>query len=437
MNSKEIFNHIYELFEKQKVDYVILHSYRKLPEQFDTDIDTAISVAKIQDAIDLLDKTLNGTGWRVIQYWRHENYAADCVISNDIEFLQVDFCTHYERNGRVVMSVEELVSNRQKYKNFYVPSCQTQFIYILVKKILKKKFSDGSREQLTTLWKNMSGSDQEAIKKSLLRFLGNKVINDIVAKIETSNYDSIDLMLAHQELLKKTSGFISNLHYKIFDTKRKIDRILHPTGLFIVLLGVDGAGKTTISDQLMKRYITAFRRINHYHSRVRILKDISQMKSGAEPIDASHPHGKKHKAGKIVSVVKFGYYFLDFLIGNAIITKAKIRSSLVLVERYYYDYTIDKVRYNLNLSDGFLKFFGHFIKKPDAIFVLTGDSKILLKRKYEITIEEINEQKRRLENAFCSNKHAVFIDTTNTTVDDCVNKMLKKCNDIMRGRRKW
>ena len=87
------------------------------------------------------------------------------------------------------------------------------------------------------------------------------------------------------------------------------------------------------------RYVTAFRKIDHYHSRVRVLKDISQLKKDATPIDASNPHGKKQKAGKFTSVAKFGYYFLDFLIGNVKIAIAKIKSTLVLVERYYYSWS--------------------------------------------------------------------------------------------------
>lgn len=109
----------------------------------------------------------------------------------------------------------------------------------------------------------------------------------------------------------------------------------------------------------------------------------------------------------------------------------------ILVERYYYDYSIDKVRYNLNLSDKFLSFFEHFVLKPDVIFILTGDSKKLLDRKHEITIDEIDEQKRKLNERFINNPKAVFIDTTEGTVDECVNKMLKECNAIMRKRRKW
>ena len=437
MNSKEIFNFLVGKFEEQNIEYVILHSYQNLPERFDSDIDIATNVEKIVDAIELLDKLLKPTGWRVVQYWRHEYYAADCVISNDKEFLQVDFCTHYERNGRVVLPIQELVRGRRKYNNFYIPATETEFTYILVKKILKKKFSDGSKGQLTALWNSMSEQEHQVVRQSLLRFLSENQFESITAQIRMGDYDSIDVVSAHKELLRKTSDFKVNLHYAVFDIARKIERILHPTGVFVVLLGVDGAGKTTIAEELKARSTVAYRRIKHYHSRVRVLKDISQIKSGSAPIDASNPHGNKRKSGKTTSVIKFGYYLLDFLIGNVIITKAKIQSSLVLIERYYYDYIIDKVRYNLNLSDGFIKFFGYLVKKPDVIFILTGDSHILYERKHEISVEEIEEQKNRFIEVFKDNPKAVFIDTTVNSIDKCVDIMLKKNNDVMRGRRKW
>ena len=91
----------------------------------------------------------------------------------------------------------------------------------------------------------------------------------------------------------------------------------------------------------------------------------------------------------------------------------------------------------MNLSNRFLNFFGTFILKPDAIFILTGDSQKLLERKHEISIQEIDEQKQKLEKMFRNNSKAVFIDTTEESVDECVGEMLERCNDIMRGRRKW
>ncbi len=437
MNRKEIFNYLMNEFNKKGINYVILHSYQKLPEQFDSDIDIAIKVSHIKDAIQLLDNTLKGTGWQVIQFWRHEYCAADCVISNDKEFLQVDFCIDYERNGRILISIDKLLENKQKYNNFYIPNPISEFVYILVKKILKKFFSDVSKEHLSDIWNKIDQNEKDKIKNSLTQFLSKESINSILLNIENNNYKNIDLDKINKELLKKSSNIKTNMQYMFFDSIRKLDRIIHPTGMFIVLLGVDGAGKTTIANELMRRYKTAFRRMKHYHSRVRVLNDISQIRSNSKPIDVSNPHAKKRKSGKILSIIKFGYYYLDYLIGNIIITKAKIQSSLVLVERYYYDYYIDKVRYNLNLSDKFLKFFGCFIKKPDVIFILTGNSKILLERKNEITLEEINQQKDKVQSLFKNDSKVVYIDTTKNNIDESINDMLKKCNNIMRGRRKW
>ncbi len=107
MNSKEVFNYIFESLNNRS-NYVILHSYEMLPEHFDSDIDIAIDVKKISEAIELLNDILRDTDWKIIQYWRHENYAADCIISNDKEFLQVDFCIHYERNGRFIITNNEI-----------------------------------------------------------------------------------------------------------------------------------------------------------------------------------------------------------------------------------------------------------------------------------------------------------------------------------------
>ncbi|WP_343246860.1 hypothetical protein [Diplocloster hominis] len=437
MNSKDVFHHIVNTFCSMNIKFVILHSYQNLPEEIDSDIDFAIKTDKIETAIHLLDSILQGTGWRMIQFWRHEYYAADCVISNDEEFIQVDFCIHYERNGRILIPIDELIADRKKYNNFFIPSSHTEFSYILIKKILKRNFSERSKIQLNSLWLEMSAQERELVKCFLHRFLNTDSIESVLTAIEQKTFQKLNIDYLRNELLLKSSNLKSNIHYILFDILRKMERILHPTGMFIVLMGVDGAGKTTIADELIHKYETAFRRVKHYHSRVRVLNDISRIGKGNTPIDASDPHGKTFKAGRILSLLKFGYYFIDYMIGNLVITKAKIQSSLVLIERYYYDYYVDKIRYNINLPTGFLKFFSCFMKKPDVIFILTGDSQILFNRKHEITIEDIEAQKEKLEELFLNNNKAFFIDTTVNSVSDCVNQMLTICNEKMRGRRRW
>ena len=91
----------------------------------------------------------------------------------------------------------------------------------------------------------------------------------------------------------------------------------------------------------------------------------------------------------------------------------------------------------MSRSHFFQNIFGHFISKPNAIFVLTGDSQILLERKHELTIEEINLQKKCLQKYFEKNANVTFIDTTKRSVEECIEQILVVCNQIMREQRKW
>lgn len=71
-------------------------------------------------------------------------------------------------------------------------------------------------------------------------------------------YDLIDLERATSAIKKKTSNVADNLHYKVFDLKRRLREL--STGLYC-FARVDGAGKTTIAENLKARYVTAFRKL--------------------------------------------------------------------------------------------------------------------------------------------------------------------------------
>lgn len=437
MKSKEIFNYIVNEFNDRNIDYVILHSYKDLPNKFESDIDISINLKNIKKAIKLLNSILEKTDWKIIQYWRHENYAVDCVISNDREFLQVDFCTNYERDGRVLLDVEDITKNRKKHKNFYIPSTEIEFTYILLKKILKKNFSNTSRESLSELINNMNEDEINSLKENLEKYLQPKSIDIIIEQIYNEEFNEIDIDSAYNDILSKTSNIKKNLEYKMFELFRKCERIYNPTGLFVVLLGVDGSGKTTLANEFLQAYDNAFRRKYHYHSRVRVLKDLSDIRGNKNSTDHTQPHSKYKKSNKLLSIVKLNYYLLDYMIGNFVIMKNKIRSSIILVERYFYDYSIDPIRYNLSLSSNFIKKYNCFVKKPDIIFILDGDSEVLWERKKEIPLKEIQNQKEKLKASFINNKSVKFIDTTNNSPEQCIEIMLRHSNEILRNRRNW
>ena len=308
-----------------------------------------------------------------------------------------------------------------------------EFAYILLKKILKKEFKSGSKERLFNLIQNMSMEQRKETIMLLSKYFGMQDAETIFQLCAENKVDSINIEQAFQTILKKTFHVIKNVEYQIFDLFRKVSRMINPTGLFVVVLGVDGSGKSTISGLFAQKYQNAFRKISHYHSRVRVLNDLNRIKK-KEHKDVSKPHEHKKEANKIVSAIKLCYYMTDYLIGNLIFTKAKMKSSLVIVERYFYDYYIDMKRYNLNLSSRFISFFEMFVKKPDVIFVFTGEPEALYERKRELSVEEIRQQNEKLRKRFDNCNTAFFIDTTKNDVNGCVEAMIRSCNDILRNR---
>jgi thymidylate kinase len=218
------------------------------------------------------------------------------------------------------------------------------------------------------------------------------------------------------------------------DFFRKVKRLIIPTGLFIVVLGVDGAGKSSVTQKLKQKY-DAFREIRVYHSRLGMVKNLGKFKKNKSVKEAEYKNPHSHKKNSFFnSLIRFLYYFLDYFIGGILITYYKRRSKLIIIERYYYDYYIDKIRYKINLPDFLLKFFNLFVKKPDLIFILTGDTVKLYERKKEISIHQIDKQKKLLELHFGKRKDSIFIDTVNSDIDSTVNEIIYKCNSYMRNR---
>jgi thymidylate kinase len=154
---------------------------------------------------------------------------------------------------------------------------------------------------------------------------------------------------------------------------------------FIAFLGPDGSGKSTIIEELKKRDLP-FRRIDYFHLKPRLFgdKDINKI--------VTNPHAKKPYRG-ILSYLKLFHFMSDYIIGYFIkILPLKIKSSLIVFDRYYDDILIDPKRFRYGGSLKFAKIMRIFIPKPDIYFVLVAEADVLYKRKQEVEFNELQRQ---------------------------------------------
>jgi thymidylate kinase len=191
-------------------------------------------------------------------------------------------------------------------------------------------------------------------------------------------------------LLKKVSNSFDYL-------KDIVNDAWNNRGYMITFSGVDGAGKTTIISEVKYQLEANFRKeVVLLRHRPGVLPILSAVKHGskakAESIAGTTIPRKGKNQSKISSVLRFGYYYLDYLLGQIYVyVRYVLRGKIVLYDRYYFDFINDAKRSNIEVNRNIATKLYLFVFKPKLNFFLYADAETILKRKQELSASDITE----------------------------------------------
>ena len=172
---------------------------------------------------------------------------------------------------------------------------------------------------------------------------------------------------------------------------RLFERVMHPTGLTVVVAGPDGSGKSTLADLLLRSYEGPFRRHVHIHWRPGVLPSLGTI-VGRAPGDPTDPHGRPAHGG-LGSSAALVYYWMDFLLGSWLrVWPIRARSGLVVVERGWWDIAVDPRRYRMQVSPRMVAALGRLLPSPDLVLTLEASVETLAERKGELPAPEAQRQ---------------------------------------------
>lgn len=193
-------------------------------------------------------------------------------------------------------------------------------------------------------------------------------------------------------------------------------------GFIITFSGVDGAGKSTV--------IAHIQRMIDKKIRQKVI--VIRHRPGLLPIISSWKYGKAQAEQKVTytlprlgnntskwsSLLRFGYYYLDYLIGQWYIQLRYVSQGyIVLYDRYYFDFINDAKRSNIVLSPSFTGWWYKFLLQPKLNFFLYADEKLILQRKQELdgpTIRHLTKSYLTLFDKLKRNSvHALYIPLEN------------------------
>ncbi|HET9502404.1 MAG TPA: hypothetical protein VFO93_02600 [Hymenobacter sp.] len=205
---------------------------------------------------------------------------------------------------------------------------------------------------------------------------------------------------------------------------------VRPGGLIITFSGVDGAGKSTVINHVKERLEKKWRKrvvvIRHRPSVLPILSAWKYGKEGAEARSVQSLPRQGQNFGLGSSLVRFGYYYLDYVVGQAVIwLRHTRRGHVVLYDRYYFDFINDGRRSNISLPTGFTQALYALVNKPKLNFFLYADPQEILRRKQELsasTITQLTQQYKSLFGALGARyRRSRYVPIENQDLDTTLN----------------
>jgi thymidylate kinase len=395
---------LFAVFERTGVRYCVLHGWEELPWTVSSDLDLVIHPEDFSKLAVVFGE-LTGAGYKWIQC----RYYAGCSYRFDFAWFEgqkfhvvgVDCIFEYRYAGLILRSGEDLLKDRRQHNGFWIASTENVLAYLLMKKSLKAEISEAQLRELHQLSAEIGAVRSQAIAEELF---GSETGARIVAALADHSLPAmlpkLREHLSHTLLSKNPWSFV---RYRIEDKLRLIKRWFQPTGLFLVVLGPDGVGKSTVLAPVAENLREAFRSVHFFHYRA-----IFGERSNAI---VANPHGKTPR-GPVLSTVRVLLLVLQFWASYLVIVRPKLgRSGLIVFDRYFHDLLVDQRRYRYAGPQWLLRVLLKIVPQPDFMLVLDADESVILSRKQEVSPEQLRILRNRYNSLAASNSDAALVGT--------------------------
>ncbi|MBU2947836.1 hypothetical protein [Zobellia uliginosa] len=368
---------------EQEIAYKFTNGYNEIFEKKQSDSDFDILFKKSDfSRIDIIIKDFCFQyNFKQVQVYDQDLWAKNFFVYDEIqnEFLNLDLYGEISRRQIKILNETDVFHEDVTFRDVSILSPQLEFIQYFIKKLDKNQLSKDTYNYLLKLYSKEVDGCNIQIRK-FFRSTSDKVIHAFESNDFEFLSEKTNSIISEFKLMPKNA---SSSRYKTLN--RLIKRIIKPTGITIAFLGPDGSGKSTVIDKLKQQHLP-YRKNTYFHLKP-IYKD-----STAKNIVISNPH-ELPLYSFLKSYVKIIYFLIQYnfyWIKNVL--PLKIRSSLVIFDRYYEDLLVDNKRYRFGGNIKIATYLRSLLFKPEIYFVLIADAQIIHNRKKEVSLDELETQ---------------------------------------------
>lgn len=380
--------------ESSGARYALIHSGGDELPRVASDVDIVFEVPPPQSIEPILLRFARESECEIVQRLHydipHAYYYILRVPGDTPAFLHLDCLCDPTGVNRYRFPSPYLLEGASKGAFGTRTSARREAIYLLMKRAIKGKVTqDGLalfRERfaaIPALWDDVDrwfGREARAVVEALLACGDPASANPLLA----------DLAGKAAAVARKNPA--NRVRRFFLESRRTLLRFLRPTGFFLVLVGPDGAGKSTVTATLLEELERSFRRTWRFHWRPGLLPKLGRG-SGAPVTAADAAPAETSKYRGFVSLARFVYYWLDFVFGYWLrIYPRRAQSTFIVGERYFPDVLVHPARYGFAVPAWLMRFAAKWVPSPDLLVVLSDDPQAIYARKAELSPLKIAQQ---------------------------------------------
>ena len=260
----ELFSAFLAQLNSTDIRYCLLSGYDTCPEKVTSDVDFMVHPGDMYRVAPLLSQVAHVAGGALVQAIPHETSACYFVLAkhdgSPAGYLDPDCSGDYRNQGRLWLSAEEVLAQKRHFKDFYVPSVADEFTYYLIKKLLKQAITACQLRRLCHLYQR----DPANCRSHLLRFLSRATVRAVEKALVQGDLGWFQSNISDLRLELKASAPVDDLGsrvaYKLRNAWRWVGRVLHPTGMFVLVTGGERTQRSQFAEALLRSLAPAFRR---------------------------------------------------------------------------------------------------------------------------------------------------------------------------------
>jgi O-antigen/teichoic acid export membrane protein/thymidylate kinase len=288
--------------------------------------------------------------------------------------------------GRLFSTDGEILSRRQNRENCWVACAADQFCHMLSKVSLQGTVKPGQREQLKHLAEALGRSEARKVAAQLF---SDELQQEVLAACVGGCWARIQEQLGAELQHRRLRRFPSLLVHSAVQCRAALWRWFRPGGVYIVILGPDGAGKSTLTQKIFELLRPLFVDATVLQWRPQFLKPRPRYFPGFNPPHSKPPHGRVESIARVFAVL------LDYWLAYPTLIRPLLaRVALIIYDRDFHDLLVDRLRYRYGGPNWLPGLAAKLLPRPGTLYLtLDAEPDVILGRKNEVAPAELRRQR--------------------------------------------